>query len=260
MLDITQRQLADAVGVSRAHITAIEGGRANPPLDLVSRIADVLGVRLELVARPPVIVGGGRQYDLLHARCSGYVDRRLRATGLETRREVEVVHGRSHGWVDLLAFDPRTRTIFVIEVKTRLDDLGEIERQLGWYERSAMTVAVGLGWRPRVVQSWLLMLATEAVDASIHLNRDVLARAFPIRATSMLEVLADNVRPTGGRALALIDPSSRRRDWLIRARPDGRRSPAPYRDHVDAGRRFAGVERTPRAASSTGLLTHARRP
>lgn len=243
MLDITQRQLADAVGVSRAHITAIEGGRANPPLDLVSRIADVLGLRLELAARPPVIVGGGRQHDLLHARCSGYVDRRLRAAGLETRREVEIVHGRSHGWIDLLAFDPRTRTIFIIEVKTRLDDLGEIERQIDWYERAAMTVAGRFGWRPRVVHGWLLMLATEAVETSIHLNRDVLARAFPMRATSMLAVLAGSEEPAGGRGLALIDPSSRRRDWLIRTRPDGRRSPTPYRDQVDARGGYGGPER-----------------
>ena len=243
MLDITQRQLADAVGVSRAHISAIESGRANPPLDLVSRIAEVLGVRLELVARPPVIVGGGVQRDLLHARCSGYVDRRPRAAGMATRREVEITHARSHGWIDLLAFDPRTRTLLIIEVKTRLDDLGEIERQLGWYERTATVTAIALGWKPRIVQTWLLMLATEDVDASIQMNRDVLARAFPLRAPSMLAVVAGSVGPAGVRGLALIDPSSRRRDWLIRTRPDGRRSPAVYRDRADAVRRFATLER-----------------
>ena len=32
--------------------------------------------------------------------------------------EVEVVEGRAHGWVDLVAFDPRTGTLLVIEVKT----------------------------------------------------------------------------------------------------------------------------------------------
>ena len=54
MLDITQQTLADAVGVSRAHIAAVEGGRANPSLDLVARIADRLGIELDLVARQPL--------------------------------------------------------------------------------------------------------------------------------------------------------------------------------------------------------------
>jgi hypothetical protein len=42
----------------------------------------------------------------------------------------------------------------------------------------------------------------------------------------------------GGRGLALIDPSSRRRAWLIRTRLDGRRSPAPFADYADAARRL----------------------
>ena len=41
----------------------------------------------------------------------------------------------------MLAFDPATGILVVIEVKTRLDDLGAIERQMGWYERSAFGVA-----------------------------------------------------------------------------------------------------------------------
>ena len=78
-----------------------------------------------------------RQRDAVHAPCSGYANRRFRAGGWETGREVEIVHGRSHGWIDLLAFDPRTGLLLIVEIKTRLDDLGLVERQLAWYERSA---------------------------------------------------------------------------------------------------------------------------
>jgi hypothetical protein len=53
-------------------------------------------------------------------------------------REVEIVHGRSHGWIDLLAFDRRTGTMLILEIKTRLSDLGAIERQIAWYERMGM--------------------------------------------------------------------------------------------------------------------------
>ena len=238
MLDISQQTLADAVGVSRAYIATIESGRANPSLDLVNRVADRLGIEIGLVARPPLVFARP-QHDLVHARCSGYLDRRLRRAGWEIRREVEIVHGRSHGWIDLLAFDPRTGTLLIIEVKTRLDDLGAIERQLGWYERSAMAVARDLGWRPRRLTSWLIVLASDEVDVAIATNRDALAAAFPMRALEMSGVASGRiVSGNPSRGIALIDPSSRRREWLIRSRSDGRRSQAPYRGYADAARRF----------------------
>jgi len=238
MLDITQQTLADAVGVSRAYIATIEGGRGNPSLDLVARIADRLGIQVDLVGTRPVVISP-RQLDLVHARCSGYVDRRLRRAGWDVRREVQIVHGRHHGWVDLLAFDPRTGTLLIVEVKTRIDDLGAIERQLGWYERSAIDLARMSGWRPRSTSAWLLVLATDEVDAALRANGEALQAAFPNRAPTMSEILDGRMTPESrSRGLALIDPSSRRRDWLMKTRLDGRRSLAPYRDYADAARRF----------------------
>lgn len=238
MLDITQQTLADSVGVSRAYIATIESGRANPSLDLVIRIADRLGVELDLVARQPLVIARP-QDDLVHARCSGYVDRRLRRAGWEVAREVEVVHGRSHGWIDLLGFDQRSGTLLIIEVKTRLDDLGSIERQLAWYQRSAMGLAREMGWRPARVAGWLIALASDEVESSIRANGDALRAAFPMRADDMTMIIGGHVVPgASSRGLALIDPSSRRRHWLIRSRSDGRRSQTPYRDYADAVQRF----------------------
>ena len=240
MLDITQQELANAVGVSRPHIAAIESGRANPSLALVERIADRLGIQLDLVAVRPVVIAGPSHGDLVHARCSGYSDRRLRGAGWDVRREVEVVHGRSHGWIDLMAFDPRTGALLIVEIKTRIDDIGAIERQIGWYEREAVEIADRrFGWRARHVSAWLIGLASDEVDAAIRSNVEALRAAFPMRATDMIRVVAGDLPPPGGsRGLALIDPSSRRQDWLLKSRSDGRRSPAPYRDYADAARRF----------------------
>ncbi len=243
MLDITQRELASIVGVSRPQITAIEAGRSNPPLGTVQQIAEALGLEVELVARPPQVIAL-RQRDLVHAWCSAHVGRRLRRAGCETHREVEVVHARSHGWIDLIAFDPRTRTLVIVEIKTRLDDLGAIERQLGWYEREALAVADRYGWVPTRVVTWLLVLATEEVDTAIRLNRGALREAFPVRAPAMRELLdgTAGTLPTD-RGLAMIDPASRRVDWLISTRLEGRRSEAPYRDYADAAQRLADPNR-----------------
>ena len=75
-------------------------------------------------------------------------------------------------------------------------------------------------------------------DAAIKANRDVFAAAFPTRAMDMGAILA-GTQVTGHRGIALIDPTSRRRDWLMRTRSDGRRTPAPYLDYAAAARRLA---------------------
>ena len=47
--EMTQQPLADACGVTRQTIIALEAGRYAPSLELGFRIADALGVRIEEV-------------------------------------------------------------------------------------------------------------------------------------------------------------------------------------------------------------------
>lgn len=231
---MTQLELAGRAGVTRGYIAKIEGRYANPSLEVVTRVAAALEMDAELMIRPPQIMEGSRQRDAVHARCSGYVDRRLTAARFRVAREVEIVHARSHGWIDLLAFEPTSRTLLIIEIKTRFDDLGSIERQIGWYERAAPGVAHRLGWRPLSVRTWLVGLATDEVEAVVRANRSIMDVAFPMRARAVQAWLGAGGPPPVGRMLALVDPASRRRDWLIRTRGDGRRSAAPYRDYRDS--------------------------
>jgi transcriptional regulator with XRE-family HTH domain len=233
-LGTTQIAIARALEISRSHYAAIESGRANPSLALVDRIAEVLGVRLDLVARPIMIVPGARVRDALHACCSGYVARRLVADGWVVRREVPIEDGRLRGWIDILAYDPSSGTVLVIEVKTGIEDVGRLERQIGWYER-AVASAIPPEWQPRSLASWVLILATAEADQAILQHGDILSTAFPTRALAMRDVLT-GVSVPANRGLALIDPRSRRRDWLIATRTDGRRTPIPYQDRPGAMR------------------------
>lgn len=177
-----------------------------------------------------------RQRDAVHARCSGYVDRRLMSLGWQTRGEVTIVRGRIRGWIDLLAYDPRRRILLVVEIKAWIDDLGSVERQLDWYVREAPAIGRELGWRPQRVVGWVLALATADIDETMRRNRDVIDRAFPGRARDLRGVLADRDPDPPSRGIALIDPRNRRRTWLIASRADGRRSVAPYRDSREAAR------------------------
>jgi transcriptional regulator with XRE-family HTH domain len=233
-LDITQRELAAAVGVSRSLIAAYECALVVPDLDMVDRIATAMDVHLEIIVRRPPILGLAHERDLLHARCSGYVDRRFRTAGFETRREVEVVDRRTHGWIDLLAFDRRTGRLIIVEIKTGFDDIGAIERQVGWYERLIGDQAREMGWRVRSMASWVLILATTEADDAIARQRDVFDISFPGRAAVMRSIVAGAPIAGTGRAVALIDPARRRRDWILPTRLDGRRTAAPYRDRAEA--------------------------
>jgi transcriptional regulator with XRE-family HTH domain len=229
----TQAQLGERAGVSRGLVASVETARVNASIDATAALLDTLGLRYELVATAPFLADRRRQREPAHGLCSAYVARRLGSVGWIVRREVEVVHGRSHGWIDVLAFDQASGTILVIEVKTEIDDLGRIERTLAWYEREAWMAARAFGWNARREASALVLLATDANERRLIEHRDVLATALPVRADQLAAGVAGPANLSRGPALALIDPRSRRREWLMKARIDGRRSSAPYADYAD---------------------------
>jgi hypothetical protein len=234
-------------------LSAIEAGAANPTLGLIVDILDALSVDLGFVANGPVFLAN-IQRDAAHAICSAYVQRRLQRLGFLVEREVMIRSGRSIGWIDLLAYHPVTHRLLVIEIKTRIDDVGLIERTMGWYRREARGIARQFGWEPVSVTSWLLGLASAEVDAAVDRNASILEQVFPARARGMSSAL-DAIGPRedseiqrlteneGGNGkhwpngLALIDPSSRRSRWLIGTRRDGRRSPLPYAGYADFAQR-----------------------
>lgn len=229
----TQRELAARSGVSQPLICAIENGRlANLTFARVNRLLVAMGGRLMVDVARPWLGDRPLQRDPAHVRCVTYVRRRLERAGWLVMTEVEIGGDRSRGWIDLLAIDPRTGTVLVIEVKSEIHDIGAIERALGWYEREAWAAARRIGWRPLIVIGCLLVLATDASDSRIQVNRAVFDRDFPLRWRDMVAIVSGASNVNGRRALAMIDPRSRRRDWTRPTRIDGRRSAAPYADYV----------------------------
>jgi transcriptional regulator with XRE-family HTH domain len=231
----SQRELSRRSGISQAQICRIERGRCRDlQVSVLDRLFVALGVRYWLGLEAPRLTRHAS--DLVHARCSVYAGRRLMASGWLVEREVEIGHDRSRGWIDILAFHPGSGILLVIEVKTEIHDIGEIERTMNWYQREATRAARRFGWQATSVSSALLILDSRANDERILSSRSVFATAFPGRAPA-LRALVDGTPPqTDVRHLAMIDPRSRRSGWLRATRSDGRRSPASFADYVDAAR------------------------
>lgn len=243
----TQRAVGAACGLSQSEISRVERGRRpGTSLRTVGAVCEALDIQPGWALKAPFVAGApaspssasvrrpGRQRDAAHARCSAYVRRRLERLGWEVAQEVEIAVGRTHGWIDTMAFHPAVATLLVGELKTEVHDVGELQRSVAWYEREAWAAARRLGWSPRKVIVCLFVLATEQNDARIAGNREILAQAFPVRSQKVQRWLQDpSFSAARARALVLIDPLRRGRGWILGARADGRRTVAPYVDYRD---------------------------
>ena len=231
----TQRELGRRADIAQSEISRLERGLLEDvTIDTAERLLKAMGARLVLSVDAPFLGDRQRQREPAHARCSSHVASKLRRHGWLVATEVEIGGDRARGWIDVLALHPATGLLLIIEIKTEIRDLGAIERSLGWYERAAWAAARGFGWRPVRSVGCLLLLATEANDERVIENRAPITSGFPVRARDLTASITDGSSPNiPGRAVAMIDPLSRRKAWVRPLRVDGRRSPAPFRDYAD---------------------------
>lgn len=244
----TQQMLALKANVSQSQVSRLESGDLEAvSIHELTAILDALDVAVTLTLESPFIARPRFVKDAAHARCVAHVAGRLERAGWEVRLEVEVQAGRSHGWIDVLAHQRAAGAVFVGEIKTTLDDLGGAQRQLSWYEREAWAAGRAIGWRFHRVDAALLVLATEDVERHLTEHAVLLQRAFPVRGRRLGAWLNAPAEDLPGSGLALLDPRSRRRNWLLSTQADGRRTHLPYRDYAD----FMLRVRTPRGIDST---------
>jgi transcriptional regulator with XRE-family HTH domain len=232
----SQRELSRRSNVPQSMISRIEAGKlAQVSLATATRLLGTMGARLRLEIDAPFLGERRHQLDPAHARMSSHIARCLERTGWQVATEVEVGGDRSRGWMDLLAFHPPNGLLLVIEVKTEIHDLGQIDRTLGWYEREASAAGRRLGWQPVAIIGCLLLLMTHENEGAVAFNREGLRRLFPVRAAGLRRIVdGEEPAPTRRtRALAMVDPRSKRRVWLRPTRDEGRRTPAPYADYAD---------------------------
>ena len=231
----SQAELARRARTSQSSTSRIERGLIDRvDLGVIGRLYDALGCRLSLRVEAPFLSDRLRQREPAHAACVAYVAGRLATAGWEVRREVEIVDGRSHGWIDVLGYRPVGDILLVAEIKTQIEDVGQLERTLGWYEREAPSAARRIGWRTRSVVGAVIVLDTSEAAHRLRANREALLQTFPLPAIALRRCVDAGLVPVTAqrRAIAAIDPRSRETTWLRATVLEGSRRPARYADYA----------------------------
>ena len=187
---LRQEDLARAARVSRGVIVRIETGRAaSMTVKTLDKVSAALGARV--VCRLSWNGEGlDRLLDASHAAVVDQVVRFLDATGWIPATEVSFNHFGERGAIDVLAFDPVSRVVLVVEVKSVVPDvqltLVGVDRKV----RLAREIAHERGWDAIAVGRLLVIREDRTSRRRIDAHEATFANAFPDRARAIRKWLA----------------------------------------------------------------------
>ena len=162
-----QSDVAEKAGISSSAVGRHESG-AIGSLGILEKHAAVLGLRVDVrvLGRAGSLIRLG---DEEHARIVETVAARFREHGFLTETEASFSEWGERGRIDLLAFDPATGTLAIVEVKTQLLDLQDLFGSLNVKQRLAATIAQRRGWK---VDGCVTVLAVANTAANRRVVRE----------------------------------------------------------------------------------------
>lgn len=208
---LRQADLADRVGLSRARIgEVVRGDGANAPL--------AVWVRLGKAIDRPLAVSFSRSVEPREQRDAGHLAAQelvlglARQAGRKADFELPTRPADPARSIDVAVRDVRSRTLIVVEIWNRLDDLGAAARastrKLSEAEGPAV-LAAGDGPPYRVAICWLL-LDTAANRRLVARYPEILRSRFPGSSVAWVRCLAEGTAPPYEPGLAWIESRSRR--------------------------------------------------
>lgn len=220
--DWRQEDVAAKAGLSQSAIGRQERGWTGA-LTALERHAAVFDLRVEVR-----LVGRGgdlaRLADEEHAAIIESLAAWFQDHGYVTEPEASFSEWGERGRIDLLAFDRRTGTLVIVEVKTQLVDLQDLFGALNIRMRLSHAMAARRGWRIQRAAIILAVADTAANRAIVRAHR-TLFDGFDGRRLSTV-ALGRN----GGRVLHWVRPAAASRQLWIggrqRVRRQEPRSPA----------------------------------
>jgi hypothetical protein len=160
-------------------------------VDELIRIAEALEMSLRISAG----WRGGDLERLLNARHSALhesVARSfLRLPDWVLAPEVSFAIRGERGWIDILAWHPRTRTLLIIELKTDIVDVNDLMGRVDQKRRLAAQIARDRGWYPLHVGVWVVIAEGTTNRRRVSLHETVLRNAFPVDGHAIGRWLAD---------------------------------------------------------------------
>lgn len=191
----TQRQLGDRIGLSQQLISLFERGRLD---ELTVRSARRIATALEITLpfEPRWRGGeGARLLDADHAALVNEIVATLQTAGWEVAVEYTFSHFGERGSVDIVGWHPGTRSLLLVEVKSRLLDT---QATLATLDRKARLVPMLLarerGWAATSVGVVLAMPGLTANRSAVARQAATFGTAFPDRALKVRSWLR---RPEG---------------------------------------------------------------
>lgn len=226
----TQEHLASEAGVSRWAVAEVEAGRgarlaARDLIRIVTALGGYLSIRIHFQGE-----GLDRLRDRRHATLVDTLVERLRTDGWEVATEVSFSVYGERGSIDILAFDPITGTLLIVEVKTVVPDIGGMLATIDRKVRLAPELARARGWDVRSVARLLVLPEASTVRRRIADHEATFQNAFPARNVEVNRWLRAPLGPMSG----LLFQSTAHRDGTRRqgaSRGPGRRE-RPTHDHV----------------------------
>jgi transcriptional regulator with XRE-family HTH domain len=189
---LRQTDLAALAGVPRKVVIDAEAGRLDGiAVGRLRRLARLLGARFE----GDVLWHGGDRDRMLnrgHAAMHEAVVRWLREIGgWLALPEISFARNGERGVIDIVAWHPATRSVLVIELKTRLVDLNNLMATMDIRRRVAWDIARDHGWDPLTVSIWVIAAPSRTNARILADHRTVLRAKFPADGRTMRGSLAD---------------------------------------------------------------------
>ena len=186
-----QEDVAAKCGLSPSAIGRHERGRTGS-VSALERHAAVFDLRVDirLVGRGGDLV---RLADEEHAAIIESLAAWFQKHGFVTELEASFNEWGERGRIDLLAFDPRTGTLVIVEVKTQLVDLQDLFGAINIRMRLSSKIAERRGWQVRSTMT-VLAVADTAVNRAVVRRHRALFDGFDGRRLTASALGRDGAR------------------------------------------------------------------
>jgi transcriptional regulator with XRE-family HTH domain len=215
---LSQQGLGAVVGLSQATVSLVERGAVDRlALRTVRRLFEALEASVELDLR----WRRGELDRLLDRRHASLVEgtvRWLRRAGWLVEVEASYAIYGERGSIDVLAFEPRSLTLLVVEVKSELAAVEATVRKLDEKVRHAAAIARSrFGWRADTAVRLLVLPATTTSRRRVRDHEATFETVFPMRGAVLRRWLRNPAgRERFGRGgvlfLPFTNPGDERRD------------------------------------------------